>query len=104
MRNDCGSWLASNPPMIAPVAHPASRNPSPRGPACRMSFARATSTTLALTTPAIITEMRDAQRAHQRLFLEVREAFLHVRINGEGKAGFRDFRIFAGFERLGGCL
>ena len=48
--------------------------------------------------------MRNAQCAHQWLLLEVREAFFHVGVNGQRKSRFRDFRIFAGFERFGCCF
>src|SRR5882762_1690999 len=46
--------------------------------------------------------MRDAQRKHQRLLLQICEALLHVGVNGEREARFSDFRILSGFERLGG--
>ena len=45
--------------------------------------------------------MRDAQRKHQRLLLQIGETLLHVGINGEREARFSDFRILSGFERLG---
>src|SRR6266849_4917227 len=48
--------------------------------------------------------VRDAQREHQRLLLEVGEAFLHVRVDGEREPCFGDFWIHSGFERLGSCF
>src|SRR5271170_7397896 len=43
--------------------------------------------------------MRDAERTHERLLLEVREAFFQVGVDRERETGFGDFRIFAGLER-----
>src|SRR5436190_7985248 len=54
IRHPGESWLATNPPDIAPTAQPPSRNPRTRAPPPRISLTRDTSTTLPETTPAII--------------------------------------------------
>src|SRR5438874_558423 len=90
------SWLATNPPEIAPTAQPPSRNPKTRAPPPRISLTRDTSTTLADTTPAIIVacvipsartrDKHSALHAHQHRCvrsgeLVIRNHFLHQRIH-----------------------
>jgi len=66
-----------------------------------MSFASATRTTFCADHSRHHDGVRDAQRKHQRLLLQISEPLLHVGVNGQREACFRDFRIFSRFQRLG---